>query len=183
MWVPLVIAVLGVLLALYASWTARRLDRLHTRVDTAAAALASQLLRRAEMAIAFGGSLADLDPELAVEVEDVAARAASVQGLGPDREMAESALTRELGGAVAVCGTRLEASPVTTEMYDEAMRATFARRFFNDTVRDALVVRDRRVVRWFGLAGHAPHPSYFEMDDEELAIPRMSVASGPTMDP
>jgi hypothetical protein len=51
-----------------------------------------------------------------------------------------------------------------------------ARRFYNDTVRDALVVRDKRVVRWLGLAGHAPHPAYFEMDDEELPAPQISLA-------
>ena len=61
-----------------------------------------------------------------------------------------------------------------TELHDEALRATFARRFYNDTVRDALVVRDRRVVRWLRLAGSAPHPAYFEMDDEELAVAERS---------
>jgi hypothetical protein len=49
-------------------------------------------------------------------------------------------------------------------------------------VRDALVIRDRRVVRWLRLAGRAPHPAYFEMDDEELPVSRISVASGPTIE-
>jgi hypothetical protein len=62
------------------------------------------------------------------------------------------------------------------DVHDDALRASIARRFYNDTVRDALVVRDRRVVRWLALAGHAPHPAYFEMDDEELPTPGISVA-------
>jgi hypothetical protein len=64
-------------------------------------------------------------------------------------------------------------------MHDEALRATFARRFHNDAVRDALVVRDRRLVRWLRLAGSAPHPAYFEMDDEELPSPRFVLAGQP----
>jgi hypothetical protein len=48
-------------------------------------------------------------------------------------------------------------------------RTSFARRFHNDTVRDALVVRRRRVVRLFRLAGSARMPSFFEMDDTVLA--------------
>jgi hypothetical protein len=167
---------------LYAWWTARRLDRLHDRVDTAGAALHGQLLRRAEMAIAFGASLTRA-PRVGVDLEDAAARAASVGGLGHDREVVENAVTRQLVRAVATCADQLEPTPAATEMHDEALRATFARRFYNDTVRDALVVRDRRVVRWLRLAGRARHPSYFEMDDEELAVPRISVASGPTMEP
>jgi hypothetical protein len=62
------------------------------------------------------------------------------------------------------------------DVHDDALRASIARRFYNDTVRDALVVRDRRVVRWLALAGRAPHPAYFEMDDEELPTPGISVA-------
>ena len=41
-----------------------------------------------------------------------------------------------------------------------------ARRFHNDAVRAARAVRRHRKVRWFRLAGHAPFPLAFEMDDE-----------------
>jgi hypothetical protein len=44
-----------------------------------------------------------------------------------------------------------------------------ARRFHNDAVRAARAVRDHRVVRWLRLAGHAPFPLAFEMDDEPPA--------------
>jgi hypothetical protein len=70
----------------------------------------------------------------------------------------------------------LSPSPAAAEVHDDALRAAYARRFYNDTVRDALVVRDRMAVRWLGLAGHAAHPAYFEMHDEELPTPAISVA-------
>jgi hypothetical protein len=41
-----------------------------------------------------------------------------------------------------------------------------ARRFHNDSVRAARAVRRHRVVRLLRLAGHAPFPQAFEMDDE-----------------
>ncbi|GDY58054.1 hypothetical protein SVIO_086770 [Streptomyces violaceusniger] len=44
-----------------------------------------------------------------------------------------------------------------------------ARRFHNDAVRAARALRRHRTVRWFRLAGHAPFPLAFEMDDEPPA--------------
>jgi hypothetical protein len=40
-----------------------------------------------------------------------------------------------------------------------------ARRFHNDAVRAARALRTHRTVRLFRLAGHAPFPLAFEMDD------------------
>ncbi|MCW2667162.1 MAG: hypothetical protein JWN57_2124, partial [Frankiales bacterium] len=48
---------LVVVLALYVTWTAGRLDRLHARVDAAWAALDAQLVRRAAAARAVAGCL------------------------------------------------------------------------------------------------------------------------------
>jgi hypothetical protein len=178
------VAALAVLayLVFYALWTARRLDRLHARVDAAAAALDAQLARRSAMAAAFS-AVARLDPTAASSLSEAANTATALPGLGHDREVVEGDLTRALAQAVAASpGSFAEPSHAATEMHDEALRATFARRFYNDTVRDALVVRDRRVVRWLRLAGHAPHPAYFEMDDQELPVARVSVASGPNID-
>jgi hypothetical protein len=173
--------VVAVFLVLYALWTARRLDRLHARMDTAAAALHAQLVRRSSMAAEFSAA-ARLSPDVAGSLAQVAGEASAVPGLGHDREVAENALTRALARAVASSPESfVEPSSEASEMHDEALRATFARRFYNDTVRDALVIRDRRVVRWLRLAGRAPHPAYFEMDDEELPVSRISVASGPTL--
>ncbi len=44
----------------------------------------------------------------------------------------------------------------------------------NDAVRDTLVLRSRRLVRWFRLAGTAPLPAYFEIAD---AAPERSAAA------
>jgi hypothetical protein len=51
-----------------------------------------------------------------------------------------------------------------------------ARRFHNDAVRAARALRRHRKVRWFRLAGHAPFPLAFEMDDE----PPVALADRPT---
>jgi hypothetical protein len=40
------------------------------------------------------------------------------------------------------------------------------RRFLNDGVQAARLLRGSRWVRWFRLAGRAPSPQMFEMDDE-----------------
>jgi hypothetical protein len=53
-------------------------------------------------------------------------------------------------------------------LVDVTTRTSFARRFHNDAVRDVQEVRSRRIVRWFHLAGHAPLPAFFEMDDTAL---------------
>jgi hypothetical protein len=166
----------------YALWTARRLDRLHARVDAASAALEAQLVRRSAAAAAFGAAVA-LSPPVAIALASAAADASVATGLGHDREVTENAVTRALAGAVKSSPDSFAApSAVASELHDEALRASIARRFYNDAVRDALMVRERRVVRWLRLAGRAPHPGYFEMDDEELPLSRISVASGPTIE-
>jgi len=141
----LVAAVLAVH-AGYALWIARRLDRLHQRVDAAAAALDEQLRDRATSATRSRQARA---------VEQAAADALSVTGLGREREQAESALSRAISAAPHPDQALVAANA----------RAGYARAFYNDTVRDALVVRRRRIVRAFRLAGSARLPAFFEMDE------------------
>ncbi|HVU61097.1 MAG TPA: NUDIX hydrolase [Mycobacteriales bacterium] len=165
-------AVLAVI-ALYGVFTARRLDGLHARIDAAAAALDAQLRKRS-------ASVAVLVAELPAALGGGAATAVSgtlaVRGLAHDREVAENLLSRELARlAEEHRQVFLAPSAAAIDVHDDALRASIARRFYNDTVRDALVIRDRRTVRWLRLAGHAPHPAYFEMDDEELPTPANSV--------
>lgn len=165
-------AILAVM-ALYCYYTAKRLDRLHERIDMAAAALDAQLRNRVTASrdfLASGSVGGGLEVRLRAALAEADVRA----GLGHDREVAENAVSRLLG-EIADHHPALFAEPdePAVEVHDEALRASIARRFYNDTVRDALVVRDKRVVRWLGLAGHAPHPAYFEMDDEELPAPRL----------
>jgi hypothetical protein len=141
----------------YGLWTAKRLDRLHRRRDAAAVALDAQLRRRASTALAFARLRRGVRFDA---VADAAQSAFAVAGLGHDREAAENDLSRALHGVAADADDAL---------VDQAMKAAIARRFHNDTVRDSLVVRRRRIVRWFRLAGRAPLPGYFEMDDNALA--------------
>jgi hypothetical protein len=168
-----VAAVLAVV-AMYFVYTARRLDRLHARIDAAAAALDAQLRLRCDAVLTLARELRGAD---AKRLAALAVAAAEVSGLAHDREIAENALSAALTKlSVDRPDVFLSPSAAAVEVHDDALRAAIARRFYNDTVRDALVVRDRRTVRWLGLAGHAVHPSYFEMYDEELPTPAISVA-------
>ena len=149
------IGLLAVLHVLYSLWTAKRLDRLHARVDAATAALDGQLRQRATAALAFAQAGRRAGTR---ELADAAQAALAVSGLGHDREAVESALSRALQTVGAG----------DDSLVDETTRTGFARSFHNDAVRDALTVRRRRIVRWFHLAGTARLPSFFEMDDTAL---------------
>ncbi|HXO12370.1 MAG TPA: NUDIX domain-containing protein, partial [Mycobacterium sp.] len=56
------------------------------------------------------------------------------------------------------------------ELADAEARVVLARRFHNDAVRDTLALRERRLVRWFRLAGTAALPSYFEIAERAQAL-------------
>lgn len=163
------IAVALVLVGVYLSWTAGRLDRLHSRIDAARAALDAQLLRRASVAQELG-TAGVLDPAASIVLYQAAH--AARQAEEEQREVAESELSQALR-AVFTEGPQVEAvreAPGGEESLEELAQAVrrvpMARRFHNDAVRAARAVRRHRVVRWFRLAGHAPFPLAFEMDDE-----------------
>ena len=153
----------------YLSWTASRLDRLHARVEGARASLDAQLVRRASVALELATS-ALLDPASAVLLAGAAhdAREATAE----QRELAESDLSQALRAALeepeAVEGVEADAHGRTLleELSSACQRVELARRFSNDAVRAAQVVRRKRVVRWLRLAGHAEAPVTFEIDDE-----------------
>ncbi|NVI29978.1 MULTISPECIES: hypothetical protein [Streptomyces] len=167
-WIAVALLAIGV----YLSWTAGRLDRLHARIDAARAALDAQLLRRASVAqeLATAGVL---DPAASIVLYEAAhaARQADEEA----REVAESELSQALravfGDAAQVDAVRQ--APGGTEAADElaaaVRRVPMARRFHNDAVRAARALRRHRTVRWLRLAGHAPFPLAFEMDDEPPA--------------
>ena len=168
------LAAVFAVVALYCVFTARRLDKQHARIDAAAAALDAQLRKRSVSVSALIDELpADRSGPLIIAVSD----AVAISGLAHDREVAENSLSSELE-RLADERPQIFLSPSTAaiDVHDDALRASIARRFYNDTVRDALVIRDRRTVRWLRLAGRAPHPAYFEMDDDELPAPAISVA-------
>ncbi|MTE18209.1 hypothetical protein F0L17_03490 [Streptomyces sp. TRM43335] len=167
------IAAALLLVAVYLSWTAGRLDRLHARIDAARAALDAQLLRRASVAqeVATSGVL---DPAASIVLYQAAHDARQAEE--DQREVAESELSQALR-AVFADAAQLEAvraapgGEATAEELGAAVRRVpMARRFHNDAVRAARALRRHRKVRWFRLAGHAPFPLAFEMDDEPPAM-------------
>lgn len=166
-----IVAVL-VVVAVYLSWTAGRLDRLHSRLDAARAALDAQLLRRASVAqeLATAGVL---DPAASIVLYQAAH--AARQAEEEQREVAESELSQALRAVFAESGQveAVQEAPggeaALGELAEAVRRVPMARRFHNDAVRAARALRRHRKVRWFRLAGHAPFPMAFEMDDEPPA--------------
>ncbi|MDH6122776.1 hypothetical protein ABH930_006144 [Kitasatospora sp. GAS204A] len=169
-WIWAAIAV--VLVAVYLSWTAGRLDRLHARIDAARAALDAQLLRRASVAQELAtSSLLDPATSLVLYEASHAARQADEE----HREVAESDLSQALRAVFAEPeqAAELRAAPggeeALRDLTSAVRRVPMARRFHNDAVRAARAVRTHRLVRYFRLAGRAPFPLAFEMDDEPPA--------------
>ncbi|MGW1993265.1 MULTISPECIES: hypothetical protein [unclassified Embleya] len=165
-WILLAVLAVGV----YLSWTAGRLDRLHARVDSSRAALDAQLLRRSAVAqeIATSGLL---DPASSLVLAGAAHEARNAAE--EEREVAESDLTRALRilfedpAQADDLRARPGGAELVAELQTAVRRVPMARRFHNDAVRGARAVRRHRLVRYLRLAGHAPYPVTFEMDDEE----------------
>lgn len=171
-WIFWVVAALLVI-AVYLSWTAGRLDRLHTRIDAARAALDAQLLRRASVAQELATS-GVFDPAASMVLYEAAHKARQAEE--DQREVAESDLSQALR-AVFADRAQLElvhgvpgGAESAGELAAAVRRVPMARRFHNDSVRAARALRRHRKVRWFRLAGHAPFPLAFEMDDEPPAV-------------
>ncbi|UUN25827.1 hypothetical protein [Streptomyces sp. FIT100] len=164
-WILVALVVIG----LYLSWTAGRLDRLHSRIDAARAALDAQLLRRASVTQELATS-GVLDPAASIVLYEAAH--AARQADEEQREVAESELSQALRAVfgepeqVQVVREAPGGDDAANELAAAVRRVPMARRFHNDAVRAARAVRRHRKVRWFRLAGHAPFPMAFEMDDE-----------------
>ncbi|MDW4904250.1 hypothetical protein RB628_02600 [Streptomyces sp. ADMS] len=158
-----------VAIGLYLSWTAGRLDRLHVRIEATRAGLDAQLLRRASVTQELATS-GVLDPAASIVLYEAAH--AARQAEEEQREVAESELSQALR-AVFAEAAQVEAvreapggEAAAAELTEAVRRVPMARRFHNDAVRAARALRRHRKVRWFRLAGHAPFPLAFEMDDE-----------------
>ncbi len=160
----LVVVLVALLLSAWILAIANRLDRLHVRTDAAWAALDAALARRAVVTRAL------LDPALSAAASraEAASRA--------DRELAEN----ELSGLLAAVDRSTLAPALAAELADAEERVVLARRVHNDAVRDTLLQRRRRIVRWLRLAGTAVQPSYFEIaeptspSDAVMLTPRPS---------
>jgi hypothetical protein len=176
-----VAVLLGV--AWYLSYSAARLDRLHTRAEGALSALDAQLVRRAEATLELANSGA-VDPATALMLAGAATdslEAHNERALEDDllegqsfgaREGLESDLTAALQAALTpdvVAEIRADdaAGAAALQRVEGAgVRVQLARRFHNDAVTDVRRVRRKAVVRVFRLAGHAELPRTVEFDDE-----------------
>lgn len=161
-WLIALIVVLVLVLLVSAAWAyqrATRLDRLHVRCEMSWQALDAALARRAVVARAVAADAYGKAPE----GRRLAALAAAAERAPRSaREAAENALSVELehvDPAVIPVG-------LVAELADAEARVLLARRFHNDAVRDTLVLRDRRAVRWLRLGGTAPLPTYFEIAEQ-----------------
>ena len=160
------LALVLVLLAVYVSWTAGRLDRLHARVDAAWAALDAALVRRAAAARAVVLHLPPRAPETAA-LERAAGAALDGGPVGarggrerPVRRAARGAAAAARCRAARRCSRQLTRAP--------PRRVALARAVHNGAVADTLVLRVRRLPRVLHLAGHRALPRHFDVDIEPL---------------
>ena len=164
--IVIVIAV-ALFIGVYVSWRAGRIDRLHARVDMARAALDATLLRRSSVALELATS-GLLDPATSLLL------AGAVHGTRSGdrpRDLAESDLTRALRAAFSQPGFRAEldgkdgAPELLGEVEAAAHQVFIARKLYNDVALRAIDARRRPLARALRLAGNAPPPEFFEMDD------------------
>ncbi len=186
-------------IGVYVSWRAGRIDRLHTRVDMARAALDVTLLRRSSVALELATS-GLLDPAtsllLAAAVDGTRAGSGGPGGYGgtgsppmsggglggvvpPEttrpRDLAESDLTRALRAAFSQPDFRSSmsgkegADELLAEVEEATHQVFLARKFYNDVVALTRDARRRPLARLLRLSGSAPAPVFFEMDDSLIA--------------
>ena len=163
-----IIIVAGAILAgVYVSWRAGRLDRLHARVETARAALDAALVRRSSVALELA-ACGLLDPATSLLI---AGAAHDARAGGELNELAESDLTRALRAALGQPGFRAalaelgRGDELLAELEAAAHQVFLARKFYNDAVAVTRAARRRWLARLLRLAGGAPLPEFFEIDD------------------
>jgi hypothetical protein len=157
------IAIAGV----YVSWRAGRLDRLHARLEARRAALDAALVRRSSVALELASS-GLLDPATSLLLADAAHAARSGQD---GQELPQSNLTRALRAVFGQPGFRSSlngrdgAEELLTELEGAAHQVFLARKFYNDAVATTRAARRRPLPRLLRLAGGAPLPDFFEIED------------------
>jgi hypothetical protein len=163
----IIVVVVLVLLGVYISWRAGRLDRLHARLEAARFALDAALVRRSSVALELASS-GLLDPATSVLLAGAAHDARSAQDA---REMPESDLTRALRAVFSQPNFRASlsqqegATELLAELEGAAHQVFLARKFYNDAVAATKEARQRWLVRVLRLAGGAAMPEFFEIDD------------------
>jgi hypothetical protein len=167
----ILIVVAAILVGVYVSWRAGRLDRLHARVEATRAALDAALVRRSAVALelAAGGLL---DPATSLLI---AGAAHDARAAGQLDERAQNDLTRALRAALSQPGFRTDlvartgGDELLAELEAAAHQVFLARKFYNDAVGATRSARRRWLVRLLRLAGGAPMPEFFEIDDSLVA--------------
>lgn len=141
-WVWVLLAVAATLLVVWAIFTARRLDRLHVRLDRSRDSLAAALDRRMAVVAAVAPSLAG------------AAREAEAVGFEPGRFASRLAAEQSV---ITALPADAAANP---ELARADERVALALRFYNDAVAVTRAVRLKPGVRALRLAGTAPMPEF-----------------------
>ncbi len=176
----IVVAALA-MLGVYISWRAGRLDRLHARLDAARFALDAALVRRSSVALELASS-GLLDPATSVLLAGAAHDARSASDA---REMPESDLTRALRAVFsqpdfrALLAGQQGAEELLTELESASHQVFLTRKFYNDAVAVTRVARRRWLAVVLRLAGTAPLPEFFEIDDSLVPADELG---GPTAD-
>jgi hypothetical protein len=165
--IALLLAVV-VLLGVYVSWRATRLDRLHVRLETARAGLDAALVRRAAVALELAASR-QLDPATSLLL---AAAAHEARIADPDnREFAESDLSRALRAVVdqpdfrRTLTARDDGAALLDDLDAAVRKVAYARSFYNNAVTATRTARRKLLPRVLPLHGRAPLPEFFEIDD------------------
>jgi len=165
----LVGGVIVVLTAVYISWRAGRLDRMHIRLETAREAIDAALVRRAAVALELAASRI-LDPATSLVLATAAHHARTA---GPEeRELAESDLSKTLRAVVDQdrFRERMAEAPGGPELMAEldaaVKKVVYSRRFYNNAVAVTRAAHRRWLGRTLRLAGHTELPQFFEMDDD-----------------
>jgi 8-oxo-dGTP pyrophosphatase MutT (NUDIX family) len=157
--VAVVVVVLVVLAAVMIA-RARRLDRLHVRVDAAYHGLVAALDRRAAVVRAVA---ATVPPSALTPTHRRALRAAARAVEGARGAEAREAAENDLVVRRVPLEDASLPPDLSAELADADARVVVARRVHNDAVRDTRALRGRRMVRVLHLAGTAPWPRYFEI--------------------
>jgi len=168
----IVIVVAAILVGVYVSWRAGRLDRLHARVEAARAALDAALVRRSSISLELAAS-GLLDPATSLLI---AGAAHDARAAGEPDERAESDLTRALRAALGQPGFRADLAARTggdealAELEAAAHQVFLARKFYNDAVAATRASRRRWLIRLLRLSGGAPWPEFFEIDESLVDV-------------
>lgn len=150
------------LCATYITWTASRVERLHTRAEDAAAALIGKLDVRAKAALVLADTRADRLGRHAEALRAVAFGA--LESLPEERQGAENDLTGILRDLPLPAD-----DPAMEDVRRASQRVAIAKQVHTDVVRDALTARSRRLPRLFRLARKLRRPEYFDIDDPSWA--------------